>query len=208
MGVVPTYRRRGIARAIMQELIVEAHRLGLRSVQLEVIVDNQAACDLYTSLGFKPVRTLLVLLCRSSEMNEPPENINPQVVIHPTLPAGLWEGLSSLPGSDLPWQRAPESYTDIAQDLNGLAARGQYSGTLCGGCIYYDGGSHGSLIDLRATSRSVGRALLAYLLQAHPATNFTYLNVDSSDPLLPELGAAGFAETLKQTEMILMLDRR
>jgi ribosomal-protein-alanine N-acetyltransferase len=52
LGVAPAWRRRGIARILLQELIVRARDGGAQRLLLEVAADNMAALALYTSLGF------------------------------------------------------------------------------------------------------------------------------------------------------------
>ena len=48
----PSYRRRGLARAVLVSLIDEAKKRGLCRVSLEVRESNAAAISLYESLGF------------------------------------------------------------------------------------------------------------------------------------------------------------
>lgn len=55
LGVVPRWRRRGLARELLQTAIAEAGRRGLPAMVLEVAVDNGAANDLYTGIGFTAV---------------------------------------------------------------------------------------------------------------------------------------------------------
>ncbi|HWB48806.1 MAG TPA: GNAT family N-acetyltransferase [Stellaceae bacterium] len=55
LGVVPCWRRRGVAQALLRMAIEEAARRGLPSVVLEVAVDNEAAKDLYGGAGFTAV---------------------------------------------------------------------------------------------------------------------------------------------------------
>jgi ribosomal-protein-alanine N-acetyltransferase len=55
LGVVPYRRRRGIAQGLLAAAIAEAARRGLPSIVLEVAVDNEAATNLYSSLGFVAV---------------------------------------------------------------------------------------------------------------------------------------------------------
>ena len=51
--VRPDARRRGIGRALVQELLSRAAGAGLSSVTLNVYSDNAAALALYTDLGFR-----------------------------------------------------------------------------------------------------------------------------------------------------------
>ena len=55
VGVVPPARRRGIARQLIDGLLVEARRRAAVEAFLEVRVDNEAAQALYAREGFAPV---------------------------------------------------------------------------------------------------------------------------------------------------------
>ena len=55
LGVAPSARERGIARALMNAAIDRVSRRGLRELYLEVAEDNAAAQRLYRALGFAPV---------------------------------------------------------------------------------------------------------------------------------------------------------
>ncbi|MDT4971563.1 MAG: [ribosomal protein S18]-alanine N-acetyltransferase [Pseudonocardiales bacterium] len=55
VGVVPSARRRGIARQLLDGLLAEARRRGAVEAFLEVRVDNQAAQSLYVREGFAQV---------------------------------------------------------------------------------------------------------------------------------------------------------
>jgi ribosomal-protein-alanine N-acetyltransferase len=48
-------QRQGIGRALLEELLAEASRRGVRVVLLEVAVDNAPAQRLYAGYGFEPV---------------------------------------------------------------------------------------------------------------------------------------------------------
>ncbi|MET8094195.1 ribosomal protein S18-alanine N-acetyltransferase [Micromonospora sp. NPDC005220] len=48
-------QRRGVGRALLEELLAEANRRGARSTLLEVAVDNAAAQRLYATYGFEPI---------------------------------------------------------------------------------------------------------------------------------------------------------
>ncbi len=55
VGVVPEYRRRGIAGMLIKKITDSARALGLSSLTLEVRKSNIAALNLYTKYGFKVV---------------------------------------------------------------------------------------------------------------------------------------------------------
>jgi len=57
VAVSPTWRRKGIARSLVQACLDQARRLGAEEVLLQVDADNRGAQDLYQSLGF--VRTTI-----------------------------------------------------------------------------------------------------------------------------------------------------
>jgi len=57
LGVAPAARRRGIARALLEHLFRRAHRIGTKTLTLEVADDNEAATALYAELGFEQVGT-------------------------------------------------------------------------------------------------------------------------------------------------------
>ena len=52
LGVGLAWRRRGVARELMQDLIARARTGGAQRLLLEVAADNTAALALYTSFGF------------------------------------------------------------------------------------------------------------------------------------------------------------
>ena len=55
LGVVPRWRRRGAAQALLVTTIADARRRCVPSLVLEVAVDNEPASNLYTALGFASV---------------------------------------------------------------------------------------------------------------------------------------------------------
>ncbi len=57
LGVAPEARRQGVARALLEDLLARARRLGIASLTLEVAEDNTAALALYRALDFEPVGT-------------------------------------------------------------------------------------------------------------------------------------------------------
>ena len=53
LAVAPEARRRGLARQLLQESLLDARRRGARAVYLEVRASNRAAQELYLSAGFR-----------------------------------------------------------------------------------------------------------------------------------------------------------
>ena len=53
LGVAPAARRRGAARALLDDLLARARGLGVASLTLEVAEDNAAALALYQVFGFE-----------------------------------------------------------------------------------------------------------------------------------------------------------
>ncbi|HEX4802296.1 MAG TPA: GNAT family N-acetyltransferase [Myxococcaceae bacterium] len=54
--VIPTARRRGVARALLARVCEQARERGVRAIELEVVPTQAAAFALYRALGFDEVR--------------------------------------------------------------------------------------------------------------------------------------------------------
>lgn len=57
IAVLPSARRRGLARELLADLIAEAREAGSARMLLEVAADNAAAIGLYESYGFTTIST-------------------------------------------------------------------------------------------------------------------------------------------------------
>lgn len=207
VGVVPSFRRQSIARQIVGRLIGNAKALGLVSVQLEVIAQNQPAFDLYRSLGFETSRRLLVL---NNEAGSPTEDfweVPDDLVVEEWPPAILLDQLPALYAVRRPWQREFDSARAALDHLEGLAAFNETDVEPVGICLYGGDGAHVGILDLAALSAEIGAALLAYLIAQSPGIRMAYFNVPEDDPMLPALLAAGLSETLSQYEMVLELEQ-
>ncbi len=55
LGVLPDFRRQGIAESLMKKLFAEAKRRGVSEIDLGVFNDNTIAYKFYQKLGFKPL---------------------------------------------------------------------------------------------------------------------------------------------------------
>lgn len=56
--VAPTFRGRGIGRALLTALLAAARSLGYRRVEIGAEADNKAALSLYRQMGFVDRRTV------------------------------------------------------------------------------------------------------------------------------------------------------
>ncbi|HKV73554.1 MAG TPA: ribosomal protein S18-alanine N-acetyltransferase [Gemmatimonadales bacterium] len=55
LAVIPGYRRRGLARGLLEHSLALLRRDGIRQVFLEVRTSNQPAQQLYEHFGFRPM---------------------------------------------------------------------------------------------------------------------------------------------------------
>lgn len=89
VAVLPAYRRRGIARQLVEAAIDYARERGARRILLQVRADNEAARRLYLSHGFVTVEAVTEL--RTTRAVGRPREPNPRVVIRPPVPARWYE---------------------------------------------------------------------------------------------------------------------
>jgi ribosomal protein S18 acetylase RimI-like enzyme len=139
VGMLPAWRRCGIARAMVAQVIVTAAEAGVGQLSLEVINENTPAIRLYESLGFRPRRELLTWRRTSQEdpLPIPRERLVPadlgelygciaswqteSRVAKSRVPGGVG-GAPSQPvlEDELPcWQRQVESFKKLGRNLKG-----------------------------------------------------------------------------------------
>ena len=53
MGVVPERRGQGLGRKLLEAVLADAWKVGLKRIELEVFTDNHSAIALYQSVGFE-----------------------------------------------------------------------------------------------------------------------------------------------------------
>ena len=185
VGVVPSARRQGIGRALMEALHDEARSRGLRELRLEVIEKNEGAFELYRALGYELVREL--------ELG----------VLEDELGGGdarevAWEEahaqIHALGHPHEPWQREDETLAHYT-DLRGLVAdRGAavFRVTPDGRALLLQhAGSEDGLRELLAAMRARGTVAL--------------FNVPAGDAAVAALLALGGRITLRQRELALAL---
>ena len=202
MGVHPDCRRQGIGRRLMHYLLDRARDLGLAQIQLEVIVQNRAAYQLYCSLGFETRRRLLVL--QRDESPFLPLPVEAVLSVEPCPPSELLASLAHLQAVLRPWQREQATLEHILDRLEGLAAYAP-EGEVIGVCLFSVDTRRVGLFDLAAVDGAVGRDMLGHLYAKHPHASSGYVNVPQDDPMLAALWDVGFRESLSQYEMIYSL---
>lgn len=206
VGVVPAWRRQGVARRIMEALIAGARDAGLRVLTLEVIDTNAAARALYRSLGFVETRELLCwrFPADAEPLPIPDERLAP-------LPADeLWETFAA-------WHDQPPCWQREEPTIRRLADRGRsygvtMDGAAAGYCLISERPDTVGILDAGINPDfgpvTAGRPLLQALAARYPGRNLTITNVPADAGLNKALAALHFLVTIRQWEMRLPLVRK
>lgn len=117
VAVHPSYRRRGIARALMQAITATIRTRGGRVILLQVVKDNHSAIDLYRSLGYISIGNMATWYATAARARQIPDLIGEGVHadIRP-LPDNRWREAYDLDTShvqaDLNWPEPlqPDAY--------------------------------------------------------------------------------------------------
>lgn len=199
MGIHSAYRRQGIGRQLMNALLDSARELRLEQVQLEVIEGNDAAFNLYQSLGFEITRRLLILQC--VRLHEVDSDVTVQ-----RIPAehalDYYDAFHTVPN---PWQRERESLRVLVASMDGWLA-----GDADNPSAYAIGRSTGRVINLadvgfRDGEESALRGLIDYLHRQQPGASAQFANLGEDDPAWPVLSTLGYEPSMSQFEMKLRL---
>jgi ribosomal protein S18 acetylase RimI-like enzyme len=198
MGVIPSARRRGHGRRVMNGLLDAARERSLTALRLEVLVQNQPAVPLYQGLGYRTVR-LLEVWDRAADAAAPaaagPAREMPIERARRFLEAARAERA--------PWQRELGPALAAFPDLQALASADDRVVA-----IFRAAPERIGLLDLAAApgtapeSRESGfDAVLATLFTNHPGRLMRLLNLPEGDPAGPALARAGAAVSHRQWEM-------
>lgn len=194
VGVIPQYRGQGLGRSLMHTLIDSARGAGLEVMQLEVIISNTPAHNLYLDLGFKTLRRLLIIECPHVPDPTTPRRVD----VVPTQEALAYYDWHAIPN---PWQRQREGLMLGLSNSTGWLMRDETEaqayavGIIAPGLIY--------LLDA-AFAPGQGAALrdlITSIHHMHPEFAFRFVNLGEDDPAWPVLADLGFVETLSQYEM-------
>ncbi len=199
VGVVPARRRQGIARRLLEALIASAQAMGLRLLTLEVISANEAARQLYRSLGFRETRELL---CWKFPADADPLPI-PREQLQKVSPDVLWRLFGAWHDQPPCWQREEVVLRRMAGQ--GAAYLLSMAEQPAGYCLVADRGEVVSLLDVGINPQfgpvSAGRVLLQALAARYPGRPLTITNVPADAGLNRALAALHFLVVVRQQEM-------
>jgi ribosomal protein S18 acetylase RimI-like enzyme len=231
VGTLPAWRRCGIARAMVAQVICMAGEAGVEELLLEVFLQNAPAHGLYASLGFQPRRELLSWHRSADEIPLP----CPRESLVPARPATLYALIASWQAESRPvgwderpcWQREVESLRRLESTLEGFwlpadgaeiarAARQgwapfdrDHDARVDGCCLVSE---NDELISIMAASirpgidaLTRGEMLLRSLSSRYRGHAMSMLNVPGDGSLCRILAALGFTATTRQMEMVLYL---
>lgn len=203
LGVIPTARRLGCARAMLEHCLATARACGARRAQLEVIADNEAGQRLFAKAGFHAWRRLLVLR-RPAGLPLPPA----------LPPDGMCEWL----GTDValartvsrPW--TPAWTNEVCSLVNaggvrGLAVTEHITGRQGWVCFQRRGTRLERVIVGPDTTAPAPAYSLLYRLHEHfPECEAVAENVPASAPHLDAFFALGYAVAFARVEMERLLN--
>jgi ribosomal protein S18 acetylase RimI-like enzyme len=203
VGVLPAWRRRGVARLLMQALLARAREAGIRHVTLEVIAQNTAARALYAGLGFAEQRELLCWrrAANADVLPIPEERLIEAPVDELLACFGEWH--------DQPpcWQGAAATLCKMADRL--LGYRLEMDGVAAAYCLTSERGEALMLMDVGINPQvgavAAGRILLQALARRQRGRALALNNVPVDAGLNRALAALHFLVAVRQIEMGLML---
>lgn len=209
LGVAPPWRRRGLGRRLMLDVIEKARTLGLELLRLECIDGNHGARALYDRLGFQPVRQLSFFDGRASAVQPTAD----REVSHLGAPASVWTEFDAYHLHRRPWQQDLPSL-ELVRDASALPGVCLGDPTRPDAYLIYraPAASNGRLVIVDSGSRNGDEAavealslLAGTVLRRHPGATVFVPNVPDDDPLKAALTSHGVPTTLTQTEMVLNL---
>ncbi len=201
VGVLPAWRRRGIAHRMMRKIQTNARELRLENLWLEVLTQNEAGATLYKHLGFTWVRDLLMLTLEASLLDPKP----PHASVSEADPAALLEYYERFHDVPPPWQREFSSLHNRLSMLRGLVY--QDAGVSVGYLLYSPHLHYQAIWDVAVQPShpdrlSVARALLRTLHSLYPANGSHIINFPAEDPLLSAFTGLRYRIWQRQHELI------
>jgi ribosomal protein S18 acetylase RimI-like enzyme len=201
VGVLPLYRRQGIARLMVESLQSYARTLHLDVLMLEVLVQNTAGLALYDQLGFQRRRDFVVLTLEES-------NFQPAALptdISFSEPDRLLKQHAALRRFSPSWQRERVSLMKRMDRLQGLALR--EDGYLTGYLLYEQQERHQAIYDLAIDPAygqrvEAARRLLMAVHCLRPGVGGYFVNLPAETELLDAFLQVGYRIWQRQREMV------
>ena len=197
IGVIPAYRNRGVGRQLMEALLEAARGSGLATVQLEVIVGNDAAYHLYQKIGFQTLRRLLILERSPAPVEE--RHVEVQTV-SPVEALSHYGRLHTIPNA---WQRERETLLKSADKLTGWIVNHNGQVSAYGVAIVQP--ENLRWFDLAAKDEDALHGLLTHVHSLNPDATARLVNLGEDDPVWQALSPLGYHEVMRQWEMRLAL---
>jgi GNAT superfamily N-acetyltransferase len=219
VGTLPAWRRYGIARAMVAQVMAAAGEADVEQLTLEVIMQNTPAYRLYESLGFRPRRELLTWR-RATDQDPLPIS---RVRLVQADPEKLYGPLASWQTAHPCWQREIASLKRLGGALKGYRLLGdgtdssrrdgilfRVKDATANACCLVSGSENGvsiMAVGIRPGSDvlSRGTMLLQALSTAYLGQALSILNVPADDSLCRVLAALRFTVTMRQFEMAVAL---
>ena len=189
-GVVPSHRRTGLGRQIMDTSIAVLRARGIRNYQLEVLDGNRNAIALYGALGFRETRALQCWTYSSAA----------ETVMRESPDVDL-ETLAS-------WCDVAPSWQNSVASIRRAIEPHMILGNSDAAIILYPQSGDVPLFAVRPTHRrrGLGRQLLA-AAAARSVRPLRILNIDErAHGIASFLAAAGATKLVRQLEMLRPLD--
>ena len=201
VGVLPLFRRQGMARQMLRWLQEQAPALALRTLTLEVLSQNYAGMALYRYLGFAWQRDLLILTLEANILPAAPLPVE----ISPLAPAALLEHYAAFHDVPSPWQRQFETLIKRVDVLQGLGY--QEGGELQGYLLYEEQQHHQAVFDLAVLPGhprrlAVAQNLLSAMRHLRPRVGGYVINLPAEDALLAAFMRQHYRIWQRQSELV------
>lgn len=201
VGVLPLWRRRGIAIRILQHIQATARADKLDTLRLEVLTQNVVGIALYRQLGFRWERDLLVLTLEAGDYSS--SSLPPGIIrADPDILLKAYHRLHSVRN---PWQRDLPS---LQHRKNHLFGWGMWENDVLVAYILslIQSGNY-AIADLAVDGNlphrlQLARTLLFALQAARPDMGCHILNIPTESPLLPAFTGLRYRIWHRQHEMI------
>ena len=200
LGILPVKRRGGTGQLLMEHLIAQSRRLAAPHIILEVIQGNKPAHRLFTKLGFRETRELLII---RRPPGAPTHDVPPYTVQH----MGYQQAIALLHR-----RRSTPSWLDETPSLIN-------AGMLAAMRVELETGDQGWLVYQKTVFQlsrlvfqteagdphQVGLALAHALHERNPTFDTKSENIPAHDPHWPALQEAGYIKSFGRIEMRLDL---